>query len=344
MNIGWIILTIAMIGVLITVHELGHFLAAKAFKFPVFEFAIGMGPAIFKRKKGATQYSLRALPIGGYVAFESMTDQVAEERTFQKQSLGHRFLVVLAGPVMNIVLAVLIATLVLSLWGVAVNIPKVETVTDGTPAQMAGLKSGDEVIAVDGVNVKDNYDAFSAILAKNTGVATIFTIQREEKTFDVTLTPKLDAASNRYLIGITVGYRYQRVPFFPAMGQAITWTYTMVGEMLVFIAGLFRGKGTGDVAGIVGAVTMVASSGENYGMASFLTMVSYLSINLGVMNLLPLPALDGGKILLMGVEKLRGKPLPPEKEGVMNMVGLALFFLLFIVLTFRDVGRIVVGG
>jgi regulator of sigma E protease len=192
--------------------------------------------------------------------------------------------------------------------------------------------------------VKDNYDAFSAILAKNTGVATTFTIQRGDETFDATLTPKLDAASNRYMIGITVGYRYQRVSLFPALGQAITWTYTMVGEMLVFISGLFRGKGTGDVAGIVGAVTMVASSGENYGMAAFLTMVSNLSINLGVMNLLPLPALDGGKLLLMGVEKLRGKPLPPEKEGVMNMVGLALFFLLFIVLTFRDVGRIVVGG
>ncbi len=343
MNIGWILLTILMIGVLITVHELGHFLVAKVFRFPVFEFSIGMGPAIIKRKRGQTQYSLRALPVGGYVAFESMTDQVAEERVFQRQPLGHRFWVVLAGPLMNIIIAIVIAALVLACWGVAVNIPRVESVNAGSPAEAAGLMPGDDIIAVDGVDVEGDYAAFSQILAQNTGVETTFTVRRDGQTFDTTLTPQLDTEANRYMVGITVGYEYQPVPFFPALGQAFVWTFTMVKEMLVFLGGLFRGQGAGDVAGIVGAVTMVAESGATYGMASFLTMVSYLSINLGVMNLLPLPALDGGKLLLMGVEKLRGKPLPPEKEGVMNLVGLGFFFLLFIFLTFRDVGRIIGG-
>lgn len=343
MNIGWILLTILMIGILVAVHEAGHFLVAKAFRFPIFEFSIGMGPALFKKKKNGTQYSLRLLPVGGYVAFESMDDQVAEERAFQKQALGHRFWVVLAGPLMNILIAIVIATLVLSCWGVAVNIPRVEAVNAESPAEAAGLASGDDVIAVNGVSIEGDYEAFSNALAENAGNTMTFTVRRGEKTFDTQVTPAYYEDEGRYMIGITVGYEYRPVPLFSAIAQAAAWTFSMVKEMLFFLGGLFRGKNAGDVSGIVGAVSMVAESGAQYGMSSFLTMVSYLSINLGVMNLLPLPALDGGKLLLMGVEKLRGKPLPPEKEGIMNMIALGLFMVLFIVLTFRDVGRIIGG-
>lgn len=343
MNIGWILLTILMIGILVAVHEAGHFTVAKGLKFPIFEFSIGMGPALLKKKKNGTQYSLRLFPVGGYVAFESMDDQVAEERAFQKQPLGHRFWVVLAGPLMNILIAVVIASLVLACWGTAVNIPRVETVNVDSPAQLAGLIPGDDVIAVDGVNVEGDYEAFSAALAQGGGKTMTFTLRRGNETMDTQITPAYNEAEGRYMIGITVGYEYRPVPLFSAIGQAVVWTFSMVKEMIVFLGGLFKGKNAGDVSGIVGAVSMVAESGAQYGMPSFLTMVSYLSINLGVMNLLPLPALDGGKLLLMGVEKLRGKPLPPEKEGIMNMIALGLFMVLFVVLTFRDVGRIIGG-
>jgi len=250
---------------------------------------------------------------------------------------------VLAGPLMNILIAIVIAALVLSCWGVAVNIPRVEAVNAASPAEAAGLAAGDDVIAVNGVNIEGDYEAFSDALDENAGNTMTFTVRRGGETFDTEITPAYYETEGRYMIGITVGYEYRPVPLFSAIAQAAAWTFSMVKEMLVFLGGLFRGKNTGDVSGIVGAVSMVAESGAQYGMSSFLTMVSYLSINLGVMNLLPLPALDGGKLLLMGVEKLRGKPLPPEKEGIMNMVALGLFMILFIVLTFRDVGRIIGG-
>ncbi len=344
MNIGWILLTILMIGILVAVHELGHFTVAKRLHFPVFEYSIGMGPALLKKKFRGTQYSLRAFPIGGYVAFDNPTDPVAEEISFRRQPLGHRFWVVVAGPLMNIVIAILIAALVLCIWGTAATVPRIAEVTADSAAAEAGLKPGDEFVSVDGNPINGDYETFSALLAGNRGETIQLEVLRDGQTVSLNVTPRLNEEQGRYMLGITMDYEYQRMNVFKAIGAAAVWTFNMVQQMLIFLGGLFRGRGTGDVTGIVGAVSMVSEAGATYGMSSFLTMVSYLSINLGIMNLLPLPALDGGKLLLMLVEKIRGgKQIPPEKEGILNFVFLGLFIVLFVILTFRDVTRIIGG-
>lgn len=344
MSIFWILLTVLALGLLVMVHELAHMLVAKAFHMEVFEYSIGFGPKLWQRRsRSGTRYSLRALPLGGYVAFDDPGDADAENLAFRRYPVGHRFWVLLAGSLMNLVTAVLLAAVVLLAWGTQEAIPTVESVYADYPAQAAGLQAGDEILFVNGTAVAGDYAAFSQALTEAGGGELALVVRRDGEELSLTVTPMWVEAENRYMIGMTAAQRTVRVPFFSAMKTAFLWTVSMIGELFVFLGGLFRGRGTEDVSSIVGAVQVVAESGQTYGLSAFLTVISYLSINLGVMNLLPLPVVDGGKILLLAVEKLRGKALSVEKEGVINLVGILVFGALFVLLTFRDVGRIIGG-
>jgi len=344
MSLFWIILAVLALGVMVMLHELAHMLVAKAFHMEVFEYSIGFGPKLWqKMSRSGTRYSLRALPLGGYVAFDDPANADAENLAFRRYPVGHRFWVMLAGSLMNIVTAILLAALVLMAWGTTEAVPTVAGVYENYPAQAAGLQVGDQILSVNGTDVAGNYAAFSQAISAAGGDEIALTVLRNGEEVELVMRPMWVAEEGRYMIGMTAAQQRVNISFFSAMSTAFAWTFSMILALFEFLGGLFRGQGTDDVSSIVGAVQVVAESGQTYGFSAFLTLISYLSINLGVMNLLPLPVVDGGKILLLGLEKLRGKALPVEKEGIINLVGVAIFGAIFIMLTFKDVGRIIGG-
>jgi len=341
----YVALSILLLSVLILVHEMGHFFVAKACGFPVNEFSIGMGPKLWQREKRGTKYTIRAIPMGGYVAFESMADAEAEERVFQKEPLWQRFLVLLAGPAMNVLLAVVIVSGLLMAVGVATIVPVVGSVIEGTPAKEAGLAPGDEFVSVNGIEIGHDYGQLQEALAGTGGSELDLVMERDGQIYQARLTPVYQQDEGKYQMGIFLDYEYVRYGPGKALVSGVADVKNMVLQLLDYLAGiLFRGESTQDVTGVVGAVAVAAETGKEYGFSSVLYLFAFISVNLGVMNLLPLPALDGGKILLLGVELVRRKPLDPKYDGWLTVAGLAAFFLLFILITFRDVTRLVTGG
>lgn len=345
MTVFYIVVSILLLGILITVHEAGHFALAKAFGFPVDEFSIGMGPKLLQKVKNGTKYTLRAIPMGGYVAFESIDDAQAEELVFQQQPLWQRFLVLFAGPGMNIVLAVVMVTALLALQGTAVAVPRVASVMENTPAVEAGIEAGDTFLAINGIEIGGNYEKLTQILDAYEGGELTLLMERDGVPVTLTLMPAYLEAEDRYQIGVYMDNEYQPYPLGTAIKMGFVDVKNMVVELLRYLVQMVSGKAsTNDVAGVVGTVAMVAQTGTQYGFTTVLYMFAFISVNLGVMNLLPLPALDGGKILLLGVELLRGKPIDPKYEGWISMVGLAAFGILFVLITYQDIARIITGG
>ena len=346
MNILFILLAIFILGILIMVHELGHYVAGRLLGFEIFEFAIGMGPKLFTRERKGIKYSLRAIPFGGYVAFDNEESVEKGELKFHKNPIWKRIIVIMAGPLMNILTAYLIVVILISAVGVAgAVIPVVGTVADGTPAYEAGLLPGDEFVTADGTAINGEYDNLSAVLAGNTGEPIEFVVDRDGQMVELTITPEYVETDDRYMIGIVLSNTKERLPLGQAVTQGFTYSVGLIKELLVFLFGLItRGEGANDVAGPVGSIAIIATSARTQDFSYFLNLVAFISMNLGVFNLLPVPPLDGSKLVLFGVEAVRRKPLSVEKEGMIQMIGFAVFIVLALVLTYKDIVRMVTGG
>ena len=346
MNILFILLAIFILGILIMVHELGHYVAGRLLKFEIFEFAIGMGPKLFTKKKNGIKYSLRAIPFGGYVAFDNEESIEKGELKFHKNPIWKRIIVIFAGPVMNIVMAYVLVVILLAAVGIPnATIPVVGTVSEGTPAYEAGLMVGDEFISADGVMIEGKYDNLYSVLSENKGEAIDFTVDRDGNTFDLTITPQLVEDENRYMIGILLAQSKETLPIGKSITGGFTYSVQLIKELLTFLFRLItRGEGFNDVAGPVGSIGIIANTAQNQDFSYFLNLVAFISLNLGVFNLLPFPPLDGSKLVLFGVEAVRRKPLSVEKEGMIQMIGFALFIALAILLTYKDIARMVTGG
>ncbi len=341
----YILVSVLFLGILILVHEGGHFTVAKLFGFPVAEFSVGMGPKLLQKEKNGTKYSLRAIPMGGYVAFEDVDDAEAEERVFQQQPLWQRFLVLFAGPGMNIVIAFVMVFFMLWLRGTAATVPRIESVTEGMPGAAAGLEPGDTFTAVNGTPVNGDYETFSRLLAEDPASGLTLTLIRDGEEKEIFVQPVYSEEDQRWYVGIIMGYDYVRYPIGRAFVSAGADVWAMVRQLYDALAGMFTGKyKVTEMTGVVGTVALVAEIGAESGFWNVFYLFAFISVNLGVVNLLPLPALDGGKILLLGVELVRGKPIDPKYEGIISMVGLALFVLLFIFITGHDIFMIATGG
>ena len=338
----YVLIGILLLGILVAVHEFGHFIAARISGIEVMEFAIGMGPKIVGwTGKSGTKFSLRCIPLGGFCAFYGEDDVEGKSkddpRAYGKQNVWKRIFTVAMGPVMNFVLAFVVAFGFFFCLGETVGLPVVDTLMAGYPAEAAGLLPGDEIIAVDGVDIAGT-NAIVAALAE--GGAAEITVLRggEEQVF--LMTPKWSENEQRYLIGITFVQARQRLDFMTSVRAG--WQNCVRAGTAVFdaLGSLFTKEGMEQVSGPVGAVAAVSVAVKADGLDAFLSLLMLISVNLGLMNLLPIPGLDGSRILFHLVEAVRGKPIKPEREAMVHLIGMVFLLSLMVFFTYKDIVRI----
>ncbi|SDY84330.1 regulator of sigma E protease [Proteiniborus ethanoligenes] len=323
--------TIFVFFIVVLFHEFGHFIVAKLSGIKVHEFAIGMGPKLFKINKGETDYSLRLLPIGGYVKMEGEDEYSNDARSFSKKSIRIRMAVIAAGAIMNFVLAII----VFSIYSFYIGVPTttIDNVTEGLPAYEAGLRKGDTIITIDNYKVNNWEDVKSAINASN-GLEIRVTVLRNEKEQFFSIKPIIEKKDNRLIIGI---YPEMERSLILSIKNGFENVILVLGLMFQFFVMLFKGKvSSGDISGPIGIVYLVGEAAKS-GTLYVLYVAGFISINLGFFNLLPIPALDGSRLVFLLIELVRGKPVNPEKEGFVHFVGLVLLMALMLVVAYKDI-------
>ena len=350
-----IILFILIFGVVVISHEFGHFLLAKANGIHVIEFSVGMGPTIASFKKGDTIYSLKLLPIGGACMFEGEDGLKTEnnesaEGSFLEANVWSRISCVLAGPIFNFLLAFIVALIMVNMViadeDTAFRDVVITDVLEASPAEAAGLASGDRIISIDGEKTYLYEDIYLFTLtADEDPVKVVY--EREGEKYETTLAPSYDPESGRYLMGVTFGEPAE-ITAKDSVKYAFYEMRYSSRSVIKSLGMLVRGKvGREDVAGPVGIAAAVGEtyeSAKEYGwdtvIQQMLNFMLLLSVNLGILNLLPLPALDGGRLVFLLLEVIRGKPVPAEKEGVVHFIGLVFFMILMVFVLFNDIVNI----
>lgn len=407
-----------MFGVLVFVHEFGHFIFAKRAGMLVREFAIGFGPKIFSHKKNETLYTVRILPVGGYVrvagedpeiidlkpgqhiglefqedgkvnkiivnnkskhpnakvievesvdldhrlliegyeideeeklffnvddkayfVMDERETQIAPyDRQFSSKTASQKGMQLFAGPLMNFVLAALIFLVLGMMQGVPADNAIVGGVQEGSPAQEAGFEEGDEVTAIEGTTIS-SWEDFQGIVQERPEEPLQMTVERDGGSEELTVTPRAVDAGDREVgqIGVQVALEksfLRAVPY--SIEQTYEWSKLIVVNLGMLVTGQFSLDMLSGPVGIYDATDQVVQTG----FMNYLMWSAALSINLGIINLLPLPALDGGRLLFVGVEAIRGKPIDPQKEGIVHFIGFALLMLLMLVVTWNDIQRL----
>ncbi|WP_042456388.1 RIP metalloprotease RseP [Neobacillus dielmonensis] len=409
---------IVIFGALVFFHELGHFVFAKRAGILCREFAIGMGPKVFSHKKGETTYTIRLLPIGGYVRMAGEDPEMVEikagyriglllnkeekvskiilnnkekfpncriveveyadieknliikgypeddedqlttfyvdsqavivengvesqiapiDRQFASKSLGHRFITIFAGPMNNFILAFVVFIVIALLQGVPTNEPKLGEITPDGAAKAAGLQQGDIVQSIDGSEISSWNDVVE-IIRENPNKQLDFTIIRNGKEQEIQVTPaeKVVEDQKMGMIGVYSPVEKSPVQAVTAAGkETYFWTTQIFVSLGKLITGQFSIDALSGPVGIYVSTDEVAKSGIFY----LMKWAGILSINLGIMNLLPIPALDGGRLMFFAIEAVRGKPIDRQKEGMVHFIGFALLMLLMLVVTWNDIQR-----
>ncbi|MDO4922349.1 MAG: RIP metalloprotease RseP [Phascolarctobacterium sp.] len=335
-----ILAAIFVFGVLVTVHEFGHFITAKMTGMRVDEFAIGFGPKIYQQKDGDTLYSLRAIPLGGYNKIAGMDpDDPAEPGSFKSKSIPARMLVILAGALMNFLLPVLLFTGIFFAQGSerVLNEPVLGNVMVGMAADKAGLRAGDKILTINGQPVQDWQAIVTTLRANGTKEVTL-TAESNGAVKQYTMQPVYDEEAKRPLIGITPKFERIKMGFTESVKEGFSYTKYIIFAMVDGLTKIITGKAPAEVSGPLGVAQMAGQVAEK-GLLPLMNFVAFLSINLGVINLLPLPALDGGHFVLLLLEGLRGKPLGSKAMNNIQMVGVALILALTVFSTFKDITR-----
>ena len=349
-NILYILLAIVMLGIIVTVHEFGHYCVGRLCGIGVLEFSVGFGPRLFGWERKGIKYSLRAIPLGGYCAFLGEDERNDDPRAMNNQPVWKRFLTVLAGPFMNFVLAFVVCAVMLGNYFIAETYPIVNQVMPGQPAAEAGLMPGDRILEVNGEALTNDTEGVSRMIniiqSGDLNKPIDLVVERDGKqlSYSMTAAPVTDESGQvtRYQIGIVFSSR--TYSFFESIKEAGSYMVETTRMMLESLKNLlFKGEGLEDTAGTVGIIAVVAQQARE-GMYMVLWLIFIISLNLGIMNLLPIPALDGGRLLFLIVEAIRRKPIPPEKEGMVHAAGMVLLLGLFVVLTFHDIVKLVSGG
>ncbi len=337
-----------VLSVVILFHELGHFLFAKKNDIKVNEFSLGLGPTLFGFQKGETKYSVKALPFGGACIMEGEDDESSDSRSFQSKSVWARISVVFGGPLFNFIMAFICAVIMLGSFGYVK--PELSSVMNGYPAQEAGLRSGDEITSIDGRSVHF-YKEVTLYTMMHPGKQIRVSYKRGEKNYTTTITPKYSQKEGRYLMGFTSDGRMTKTGSFGTMKNAALevkyWIQYTFGSLKMLVTRQVSVKQmTGPVGLVKSMGDSIATSGPNalkYSVLNILIFIILLSANLGVLNLLPLPALDGGRLLFLIIELIRRKRIPQDKEAVVHFIGIVLLFALMIVIMFQDIVRLFKG-
>lgn len=344
LSLLWFIL---ILGSIVAIHEFGHFIFAKLANIYVYEFSIGMGKKIFGKKKkgGETEFCIRAIPLGGYVmiAGEDVEDEkIPKKRQMCNKSFWQRFMVLFAGPFNNFWFAFVILLISALIFGAVSMKPIVGEVVTDYPAYNAGLETGDLVLSIDGKTIKD-WDNGLIILQTSDGKETTFKVKKasgEIKEYNITplaVTDEKGNTSYKYGIGTAANREYG---FGKSVSYAYHKTVSLFGSMFVTLKYLFIGKvGVNQLSGPVGIYTIVDSQAKE-GIEALLYLVAYLSINVGIINLLPFPAFDGGRILFLFIEKIFNKPVSKKVENIIHTIGFMLIIGLLVYVTIMDIGRL----
>lgn len=348
-----ILAVVIVLGLLIAFHELGHFLVARMLGIGVKVFSIGFPPKLISFKKGQTQYRLSLLPLGGYVQLvgENREDDLPEgftrDQSFMLRPAWHRMLVVAAGPVFNFILAMLIYWGVFWSQGMLEVLPIVGEVRDDSPAMEAGLQQGDHVVAINGQEI-DYWRQLASIIGQSEGQTLSLTVDRDGAIRSINVSPKLSVHKNIFgeeiktpLIGITASGQTKTIPLGGASAawEAVVQTWHIIkltGQSFMKI--IERVIPLETVGGPILIVQMVSEQ-ANQGLANLLALTALISINLGLINLLPIPVLDGGHILFFGVESVTGRPVPERIQELTTKIGLALLIMLMLLATYNDLQR-----
>ena len=352
MIVVYILIGILVFGILIASHEFGHFITAKACGVRVDEFAVGMGPAIWKKQKGETLYALRCIPIGGYCAMAGEDSASEDPRAFTNQAPWKRILILCAGAAMNFLLGLLVVFFIyLSAWGFYV--PVLTGFMEGCPyASPEGLQTGDQFWSIDGHRIYDTDDV-GYYLSQGGDSYDLVLIRGERKVVlkDFTMTPQVYDESGKEYFGLYLGNGLERATFGKKLQH--TWDTTMQFSRMVWrgLGDLIGGNvAVKELAGPVGIVDYMAETGEqaeSFGEAleNILLLAALIAVNLAIMNLLPIPALDGGRIFLLVVtciiEAFTKKKLDPKYEGYIHLVGMVLLLGLMVFVFYNDIVRIV---
>lgn len=366
-----IVLFIIIFCVVVIAHEFGHFIIAKMNGINVVEFSVGMGPCICSFTKGGTKYAIRLLPLGGACMFEGEDglnlaedeagDETADNQTGEKlvndTQLGKksgafpdapvwvRIATVVAGPIFNFILAFLFSTIIVGSYGA--DTPVVQKVAEDGAAYEAGLRDGDRVVEMNGDAVH-LYREISLISMLNKGEDITVVYERDGKLQETVITPYYDEEAGRYYMGLYGSGVYEKFDFLGTLKYSAYevgyWIETTFKSLQMLVQGQVSKD---DVAGPVGMAQTVNNiytqskpDGVYYVWLNMLNFAILLSANLGVLNLLPFPALDGGRLVFLLVEAVRGKPIPPEKEGIVHMIGMVLLMALMVFVLFNDLSRL----
>lgn len=337
------IASVIVFGLLIFFHELGHFLVAKRVGILVHEFSLGFGPKVFGICRGETNYNLRLLPLGGFVRMAGMDPKEEEdkaipvERTFNHKTALQRAAVIIAGPLMNFVLAAFLFATIVLLQGMPVASTKVGEVIPGFPAAQAGIRAGDKIVAVNNKQV-GNWDELVGEVSKFHGKPVDLKVLRDAQEKHLNVTPKKDS-NGRYMIGIKADKDetfLKKVNPLQAITTGVAYTGTVTKFILVYIGNMFTQQVEVDLGGPVRVVKEIGKAAE-FGVYQVMQLAAFLSINLGLFNLFPIPALDGSRVLFLLWEKISGRPVEPSKESFIHLVGFGLLLLLMVVITYNDV-------
>jgi len=344
MTLIWFIL---ILGVTVTIHEFGHFIFAKKAGVYVYEFSIGMGPRIikWKRKNDETEYSIRLLPIGGFVQMAG--EEVEDDKTIPKnmkmynKTFGQKLMIVLAGIIFNFLLAIILLFFLGLFNGVPNNQSIVGHVDKSYPAYTAGLQEGDKILKMNGKSA-NTIDELSLQLQVNLGKKVDLEVERNGKVQNIEIDPKKVKVDGEetYKYGFSMDSSVKH-GFFEAIGYAFSKTFSLIYQMVFVIFYLITGTiGFNSLAGPVGIFGVVGDA-AHAGFASIVYLTAFISINVGFINLLPIPAFDGGRLLFLIIEKIKGSPVDPKLENTIHTIGFFLLMALMILITYNDVIRLI---
>ncbi|MCP3944205.1 MAG: RIP metalloprotease RseP [Desulfobacteraceae bacterium] len=348
---------VVVIGILVFVHELGHFLAARLCKVGVDVFSLGFGPKIFKKKYGRTEYCVSAIPLGGYVKMVgeepgTTIDPEEQSLSFTHKSLAKKSIIVAAGPAFNFILSLLIFYVIYQFSGIYMGTPVIGKVLENTPAQSAGLKPGDVIKEINQKQIKSFEDIFQ-IISTGTGEKLDIAIQREGQMMEVSLTPEKRIGKNifgedvdKYIIGImaTGETFHEGLNPLQAMERAISDTYGLVKLTVQSVGKMISGSVAANNLGGPLMIAQMAGKQAKAGLVNFAWFIALLSVNLGIINLFPIPVLDGGHLLFFGIEAVTGRSVSEKLRGKLIQIGAAMLVGLMIFVFYNDIVRMINGG
>lgn len=343
-----VIIAVLLFGLIIFVHEFGHFFTAKLSGIKVNEFAIGMGPKIFSKKGKETQYTLRLLPIGGFCSMEGEDESSDDKRAFGNKPIWKRMIVVVAGAVMNILLGLVLMAVIVCQQDL-IAIPEIAKFAENSQLEAAGAMIDDRIISIDGYAVYTDRDiSFALSIANPESVDIVLERSGEKIALNGIQLSAMALDNGRQAVQIDFNIYGKPKTFGGVITKTFQDTYSVIRMVFASLKGLITGQfGFNDVSGPVGAaqaITKAASAGLETGFMSavnnIIIMMTVISVNLGIFNLLPLPALDGGRFVFLLIEGIRRKPIPVKYEGYVNTIGFVLLIGLMVVVTFKDVWQL----